>query len=130
MDFGFSAEELTFRDEVRAFVEREWGPPDPVAGRDTHDEPRERAFRAKVAEKGWFAMGWPEEYGGISFSPMEKYILSREMQRVGAPFPLYNANVLGPLIIKYGTEETKREMLPKMRRGELEFVLGFTEPET
>jgi 3-oxocholest-4-en-26-oyl-CoA dehydrogenase alpha subunit len=130
MEFGFSDEEIRFRDEVRAFVEREWGPADPVAGRDKHDDERTKAFRAKVADKGWFAMGWPEEYGGMAVSPMEKYILSHEMQRVGAPFPLYNANVLGPLIIKYGTDETKAEMLPKMRRGELEFVLGFTEPET
>ncbi len=130
MDFRFSNEELQFRDDVRAFVEREWGPADPVAGRDKHDPEREAAFRAKVADKGWFAMGWPAEYGGMPVTPMEKYILSHEMQRVGAPFPLYNANVLGPLIIKYGTEETKAEMLPKMRRGELEFVLGFTEPET
>ncbi|MEO6045341.1 MAG: acyl-CoA dehydrogenase family protein [Tepidiformaceae bacterium] len=130
MDFGFSEDEIRFRDDVRAFVEREWGPADPVAGRDKSDEERTRVFRAKVADKGWFAMGWPEEYGGVAVSPMEKYILSREMQRVGAPFPLYNANVLGPLILKYGTVETKAEMLPKMRRGDLEFVLGFTEPET
>lgn len=132
MDFSFSEDELRFRQDVRAFVEREWGPADPVAGRDRslHNEERARAFRAKVAEKGWFAMGWPAEHGGIPITPMQKYILSREMQRVGAPFPLYNANVLGPLIIKYGSDETKREMLPKMRQGELEFVLGFTEPET
>jgi alkylation response protein AidB-like acyl-CoA dehydrogenase len=132
MDFSFAEDELRFRQEVRAFVEREWGPADPVAGRDRSliNEERARAFRAKVAEKGWFAMGWPAEFGGIPITPMQKYILSREMQRAGAPFPLYNANVLGPLIIKYGTDETKREMLPKMRRGELEFVLGFTEPET
>jgi 3-oxocholest-4-en-26-oyl-CoA dehydrogenase alpha subunit len=132
MDFSFTEDELRFQREVRAFVEREWGPADPVAGRDRPraDDERTRSFRAKVAEKGWFAMGWPAEYGGVPITPMQKYILSREMQRVGAPFPLYNANVLGPLIIKYGSEETRREMLPKMRRGELEFVLGFTEPET
>ncbi len=132
MDFSFSDDELSFRREVREFVEREWGPADPVAGRDRSliDDERVSAFRAKVAEKGWFAMGWPAEHGGWPVTPMQKYILSREMQRVGAPFPLYNANVLGPLIIKYGSEESKREMLPKMRRGELEFVLGFTEPET
>ena len=130
MDYSYTEDELRFRDEVRAFIEKEWGGPDPVAGRDRPHPEREDEFRRKVAERGWYTLGWPEEYGGTSISPMEKYILSNEMNRAGAPFSLYNVNVLGPLIIKYGTEDAKAEFLPKIRRGALEFVLGFTEPET
>jgi alkylation response protein AidB-like acyl-CoA dehydrogenase len=130
MDYAYTDDEIRFRDEVRAFLAKEWGPPDPVAGRDVHDAERERAFMSKVASRGWLTMGWPEEYGGTSFSPMERYILSQEMNRAGAPFPLYNVNVLGPLLIKFASEEAKSELLPRMRAGALKFVLGYTEPET
>ena len=126
MDYSYTEDEIRFRDEVRTFLAEEWGPPDPVAGRDVHDGDRERAFMAKVANRGWMTMGWPAEYGGTSFSPMERYILSQEMNRVGAPFPLYNANVLGPLLIKFASDEAKNELLPRMRAGKLKFVLGYT----
>jgi alkylation response protein AidB-like acyl-CoA dehydrogenase len=130
MDFAYTPEELAFRDEVRSFLAREWGPPDPVAGRDRTDKERQLEFRKRVAEKGWLTMGWPAAYGGTSFSPMERYILSQEMNRVGAPFPLYIVNVLGPLIIKYGSQEMKDELLPRLKSGAIDFTLGFTEPET
>ncbi len=130
MDFSYTDEEIRFRDEIRDFLQREWGPGDPTAGRDKSDKERKREFLAKVAEKGWLTVGWPEEYGGTSFSPMERYILSQEMNRAGAPLPLYIINVIGPLIIKYGSQEVKDDILPRIRTGEIDFVLGFTEPET
>jgi 3-oxocholest-4-en-26-oyl-CoA dehydrogenase alpha subunit len=128
MDFTFTPEEQAFRARVRAFAEREWGPPSPNGGRDHPDREREAAFRRRCAEAGYITFGWPEEFGGKSAKPMEHYILSQEMNRVGAPFPLYIANVLGPLLIKYGNDQLKAELLPRIASGNINFVLGFSEP--
>ena len=128
MDFSFSPEEEAFRMKVRAFAEREWGPPNPNGGRDHPDREKEAAFRKRCAEAGYITFGWPEEFGGTSAGPMELFILSQEMNRVGAPFPLYIANVLGPLLIKYGNDELKNELLPRIASGTINFVLGFSEP--
>ena len=128
MEFSFTPEEEAFRAEVRAFAEREWGPPSPNGGRDHPDRAREAAFRLRCAEAGYITFGWPAEHGGRSAKPMEHYILSHEMNRVGAPFPLYIANVLGPLLIKYGNERLKNELLPRIASGNINFVLGFSEP--
>lgn len=128
MDFSFTPEEEAFRAKVRAFAEREWGPPSPNGGRDHPNREREAAFRRRCAEAGYITFGWPEEYGGKSAGPMEHYILSQEMNRVGAPFPLYIANVLGPLLIKHGNARLKDELLPRIASGNINFVLGFSEP--
>lgn len=131
MDYAFSEREQRFRREVRDWLAHEWGPADATAGRmPPHDRERERAFRRKVAERGWLTMGWPPEYGGADLSPTEIYILSTEMSRAGAPFPLYVSRVIGPLILKYCTSEAQAELMPRIRTGEANFVLGFTEPET
>ena len=128
MDFSFSPEEEKFRREVRQFAEREWGPPSPNGGRDHPDREREAEFRRRCAAAGYITLGWPKEYGGRSVGPMARYILCQEMNRVGAPFPLYIANVLGPLIIDYGNTQLKEELLPRIATGNINFVLGFSEP--
>ncbi|MGE5596312.1 MAG: acyl-CoA dehydrogenase family protein, partial [Hyphomicrobiales bacterium] len=130
MDFSYTPEQLAFQEEVCSFLRQEWGPEDPTAGRDKRDRAREREFRKKVAKKGWLTIGWPKEWGGTDLTLMERYILSQEMNRHGAPISLYNVIVLGPLLIKYASDEAKNEFLPKMQEGQIDFVLGFTEPET
>lgn len=130
MDFEYTPEQLRFQDEVCRFLEETWGPADPTAGRDKRDREKERAFRLEVAKRGWLTIGWPKEWGGTDLTLMERYILSQEMNRHGAPISLYNVIVLGPLLIKYASEEAKNHFLPKMQQGQVDFVLGFTEPET
>lgn len=128
MDFSFTPQEQAFRAQVRAFAEREWGPASPNGGRDHPDLERENAFRRRCAEAGYITFGWAPEYGGRAAGQMERYILSQEMNRVGAPFPLYISNVLGPLIIKHGNQQLKDELLPRIATGNINFVLGFSEP--
>ena len=129
MDFEYTESEEQFRAEVREFLEGEWPPEVQRAGRAGPEE-AER-FRHAAAERGWFSLGLPEEYGGLpAFSQMERYIVSDEASRIGAPLPPYLVSIIGPLIIKYGTDWMKYEALPKIRAGEMDFTLGFTEPET
>ena len=129
MDFGYTDSERQFRREVRAFLESEWPPEVQRAGRASAEE-AER-FRRAATQKGWFSLSLPEEYGGLpAFSQMERYIVSDEASRIGAPLPPYLVSIIGPLIIKHGSDWMKNEALPKICAGEMDFVLGFTEPET
>ena len=129
MDFGYTAREEEFRREVRAFLAEAWPEEARRAGRATPEE-AER-FRRAAAQRGWFSLGLPEEYGGLpDFTQMERYIVSDEASRAGAPLPPYLVSIMGPLIVKYGTPWMKEEVLPRIRAGDVDFVLGFTEPET
>ena len=135
MDFEFSEREQQFRGEVRAFFEEAWPEADRVHGNEDRSAPEREAaalrFREQVAQKGWFSLGLPEEYGGLpGFSQIERFIVADEASRLGAPLPPYLVSIMGPLIIQYGTPWMKQEILPRIRAGEVNFVFGFTEPET
>ncbi|MEV0084042.1 acyl-CoA dehydrogenase family protein [Saccharopolyspora sp. NPDC050642] len=90
-----------------------------------------RAFVRKLADRGWLTPHWPEEYGGGGQGAWQHFVLGEEMWKRGEPRgPQYmNVNWVGPAIIKYGTEEQKRKLLPPIARGEVFWCQGFSEPE-
>ena len=135
MDFAWSDEQDGFRAQIREFLEDAWPEEVRSADRLSRRAPEHadavKRFKDMVAARGWYSIGWPEEYGGTGdLTAVERFILSDEASRVGAPLSLYNVNIMGPLIIKHGSPWMKSELLPKIRDGEIDFVLGFTEPET
>ena len=135
MDFTWSEEQDQFRAQVREFLDDAWPAEVRSVGRRSRRAPElagaVKRFKEMVAERGWYSIGWPEEYGGTGdLTAVERFILSDEASRIGAPLSLYNVNIMGPLIIKYGSDWMKSELLPKIRDGEIDFTLGFTEPET
>ena len=109
-----------FRQETRAWLEANCPPEmrQPVldesdacwGGRNAtfKSEAQERWMRI-MAERGWTVPDWPSEYGGGGLSPAETKILKQEMARIGARNPLYSFGIsmLGPALLKYGTEEQK-----------------------
>src|SRR4051812_37176076 len=78
---------------------------------------------------GWLGVGWPKEYGGQGRSTVEQFILFDEVQRAGAPFPFVTVNTVGPTIMTFGNEEQKQRFLPGILAGEINFAIGYTEPE-
>src|SRR4051812_50003267 len=78
---------------------------------------------------GWLGVGWPKEYGGQGRSTVEQFILFDEGQRARAPFPFVTVNTLGATIMTFGNEEQKQRFLPGILPGEINFALGYTEPE-
>src|SRR2546429_528420 len=78
---------------------------------------------------GWLGIGWPKEYGGQSRSAIDQFILFDEVQRAGAPFPFVTINTVGPTIMAFGSDEQKRRFLPGILSGEINFAIGYTEPE-
>ena len=83
-----------------------------------------------MAERGWTVPDWPEAYGGGELTPEQAIALKEEMHRIGARSPLtsFGISMLGPALLKFGTEEQKRHYLPQIARGEIRWCQGYSEP--
>jgi len=130
-----------FRDDVRQWLEENcphgarnipprpentfWGGRNPVFP----SEDRKIWFE-RMAQRGWTVPTWPERYGGGGLEPSEARILAKEMKRIDAVMPLQSLGILmlGPALLKFGTEEQKLEHLPRIARGEIRWAQGYSEP--
>ncbi|MFP3879879.1 MAG: acyl-CoA dehydrogenase family protein [Dehalococcoidia bacterium] len=131
MDFGFTEEQNKFRQEVRRFLENEikkgsWEP-----ACDAWIQDFDPQFTKRVAQRGWIGLTWPKEYGGQGRSYIDRLILTEEMLRYGAPaaYHWFADRQIGGSVVTYGTEEQKRELLPKIIAGEACIGLGMSETE-
>ena len=90
----------------------------------------QRLWLKRMVEKGWTVPEWPKEYGGAGLSRDEARILQQEMRRIKAKEPLESLGIwmLGPALLQYGSEDQKREHLPKIARGEIRWAQGYSEP--
>ena len=91
-----------------------------------------KAFRRVVRQigaDGWLGVGWPREFGGQGRPATDQFVFFDEVQRAGAPFPFVTLNTVGPTIMRFGTEEQKSFFLGGILAGEINFAIGYTEPE-
>ena len=97
-----------------------------LVGRDTD----QKVWCDRMAERGWTVPTWPKEYGGGGLSKEEAKVLAQEMARISARRPLdsFGISMLGPALLKFGTEEQKKEHLPPIVRGEIRWCQGYSEP--
>jgi alkylation response protein AidB-like acyl-CoA dehydrogenase len=102
-------------------------------GRDTAPNPMvtDPVISAAIAEKGWLGFGWPTQYGGRGASLAEQVALNEETtyNRVGASKVLGAVMLLGTSIIRHGSPEQKQTFLPIIAAGEMNFCLGYSEPD-
>ena len=112
------------RQPVRSEKDVCWG------GRRAVYQPGQREWMDAMASRGWTVPDWPTQYGGGGLSPAEAKVLKEEMAAIGARNPLssFGISMLGPALLKYGTEEQKLEHLPKIARGEIRWCQGYSEP--
>jgi acyl-CoA dehydrogenase len=120
------------RSEVREFVREEI-----AAGTfDPNTTPMgnglNREFARKVGERGWIGMTWPKQFGGQERSFLERYVVTEEFRAVAAPTRVFFTadRQSGPTIIKYGNEEMKADILPRIIKGECMFCIGMSEPNS
>jgi alkylation response protein AidB-like acyl-CoA dehydrogenase len=131
----------TFRAETRAWLEANcpaemrkpvrdesdmcWGGRNAVFKNDA-----QRRWLEIMAERGWTVPDWPKDYAGGGLSPAETKVLKQEMARIGARNPLmsFGISMLGPALLKYGTEAQKKRFLPEIARGEIRWCQGYSEP--
>jgi alkylation response protein AidB-like acyl-CoA dehydrogenase len=129
MDFRLGEKSEVFRKEAREFL-REALTPELLEHCHRTGVQHDEGFAKAMRDKGWLAPGWPVEYGGQGRDPMEVLAFSEEMQRANAPtYGLGTTMMIAWVIQQVGTEEQKREILPKALAAEILIVLGFTEPE-
>lgn len=124
------AETAELRAEVRDFLAGEIarGTFDPGLG--LKQSGFDRGFSRRVGQRGWIGMTWPKRYGGQERSHLDRYVVTEEMRAASAPtWSHFVADrQSGPVIIKYGSEALKEDILPRIVRGELCFAIGMSEP--
>ena len=134
-DFGGTDLE-GFRTEVRGWVEANFpkglkNAANPMA-REERSTPSadQEAWRKAVGAKGWGTPTWPKEYGGGGLSSAEARVITSEFGRAGAYNPIGGMGIMmfGPTLLEYGTDAQKKEHIPPICRGELQWCQGFSEP--
>lgn len=100
----------------------------PLAG-PTEQKRFYRETIRRLGADGWLGVGWPTQYGGRGLTPMEQFIFFDEAAQAGIPLPLMALNTVGPTIMQFGTDEQKAYFLPKILAGEIDFAIGYSEPD-
>ena len=133
MNFEFSDEEQAFQSEVEKFLEVRRGPDvmdvNPEQLSQTVDTPPKRALMRELGERGWLGMSWPAEYGGAERPGVYDFLLTEALAREGAPQPGKGVGIVGKTLIRHGNEKLKQYFLPRIIRGEVEFAIGYSEPQ-
>ena len=131
MDLRLTAKEAAFRLEVREFF-RQALPAD-IARKCFFGQRLSRddlvCWTRILYDKGWATPAWSKDWGGTGWSPVEQYIFKEELHMAPAPEPLsFNVNMIGPVLIAFGTDAQKQKFLPRIARLDDWFCQGFSEP--
>lgn len=135
MDFSYPAEVEPFRKELRTWLSTNLTDAvraaDRQRGRDAQAFEMLRAWDATVADAGWGAVSWPQEYGGRGATVLEQLVYAEETTRARAPVPLnvIGMNNIAPAIMQYGTDAQMRQLLPRMVRADDIWCQGMSEPD-
>jgi alkylation response protein AidB-like acyl-CoA dehydrogenase len=120
------------RAEVREFLAAELAAGTFETRVDTWLSGVDPAFSRKLGERGWLGMTWPAKYGGHERSAMERYAVTEELLAAGAPVAAHwiADRQSGPNLLKFGTEQQRAAILPRIAAGECFFVIGMSEPDS
>jgi hypothetical protein len=135
VDFSYPPEVEQFRKELRAWLAANLTDEVVAAGRRRGRDPETfetlRAWDATLADAGWGAVSWPQEYGGRGAGVLEQLVYAEETIHARAPVPLnvIGMNNIAPAIMQYGTDAQKRGLLPRMVRADDIWCQGMSEPE-
>lgn len=136
MDFNYTPEEEAFRKEVERFIDENLPKGLDASGAEDAESafaklPLLFEWNQKLYEKNWIGFSWPKEVGGGGGDVMQQFILKEVMGRRKAPplgISMMGLAWVGPSLIAYGTEEQKREHIPPILRGEVQWCTGYSEP--
>ncbi|MBO6635080.1 acyl-CoA dehydrogenase family protein [Parvibaculum sp.] len=119
------------RQEIRAFLAEELKHVPKVTRAQTWSG-SDAEFSRKMGAKGWIGMTWPKKYGGHERSFFDRYVMLEEMLAAGAPVGAHwiGDRQSGPLLLRFGTEEQRQKILPRVAKGECYFCIGMSEPDS
>jgi alkylation response protein AidB-like acyl-CoA dehydrogenase len=132
MDFEFSPEQRAFAAEVERFLDDHDDPDVFDLTRENMaqivDTPKRRAFMREVGERGWLGLTWPKQYGGSEGEGVYEYLLNEALAARGGPQIGKGVGIIGKTLIKEASDFLKEEFLPKILRNDVEFAVGYSEP--
>ena len=133
MDLNYPPEAEAFRTEIRTWLAANVDAAGPEAAAMS-EEDRQRFYEnwnEALFEGGWICATWPEEYGGKGLTTMQAVVLAEEFERAAVPLraDFFGDTLVGPTILKWGTEAQKREFLPQILSGRISWCQGFSEPD-
>src|SRR5712692_7371776 len=134
MELKFGEKEESLRQEVRSFLKEHIPENETAAGlghRTDEEFEKARRFNTALAQRGWIAPAWPREYGGLGASIYEQMVFNEEFGYYGAPDTGtrgFGVGMIGPTLIIHGSEQQKREHLPRITSGEAIWCQGYSEP--
>jgi alkylation response protein AidB-like acyl-CoA dehydrogenase len=133
VDFDFAADQREFLAEVEHFLDEHDDPAVFDVTRENMaqlvDTPARRAFMREIADRGWLGITWPKEWGGQEGPGVYEYLLNEALARRGGPQIGKGVGIIGKTLLRHGNETLKREFLPKILRNEVEFAIGYSEPD-
>ena len=133
MDLSFTDEDRAFQAEVRRWIAENYTPElqakQAMSKNGYLDKDGMVEWQRKLDNRGWFVPNWPEEFGGPGLSSSERYILQMEMAAAGTPAtsPM-GISMVAPVIMAFGNDAQKAEHLPKIKRSEVWWCQGYSEP--
>ncbi|NKY47531.1 acyl-CoA dehydrogenase family protein [Nocardia cerradoensis] len=129
MYIDLTAEQHKLRDELRAYFADLVTPEEEAEMAVNRHGDAYRAVVKRMGRDGRLGVGWPKEYGGQGFGPLEQQIFYNEAVRADVPVPLVTLLTVGPALQSFGTEEQKRKFLPGILTGDIHFAIGYSEPD-
>ncbi|MFP6640117.1 MAG: acyl-CoA dehydrogenase family protein [Myxococcota bacterium] len=129
MYIDYTPEQYDLSRKLRAYFEQLMTPERREGIRSLEGGGMYREVVRQMGKDGWLGVGWPEEYGGGGLTTLEQLIFIGELRRAGAPLPFVTLSTVGPALMAHGSEEHKREFLPRILAGECHFSIGYTEPD-
>ncbi len=132
MDFEFSPEQQAFAKEVEQFLDEHDDPEVFDVTRENMaqivDTPKRRAFMRSLGERGWLGLTWPKEYGGSEGEGVYEFLLNEQLAGRGGPQIGKGVGIIGKTLIAHGSDFLKEKFLPMILRNDVEFAVGYSEP--
>ncbi|HEM46986.1 MAG TPA: acyl-CoA dehydrogenase, partial [Alphaproteobacteria bacterium] len=129
MYVDYTPDQKALRDRIRKYFAQLMTPERKAGIKNLEGGKVYRETVLQMGRDGWLGVGWPAEYGGGGLTAVEQLIFFDELRRAGAPLPFVTLNTVGPALMAHGSEEHKREFLPRILHGEVHFAIGYTEPD-
>jgi len=131
MNLSFSEEDLKFQNEVRSFIADNY--PADIKNKMDNGIPLSKedilTWQRILSKKGWFAVNWPEEYGGTGWTVTQKHIFQNELASANTPTLVpFGVSMCGPVIYSFGTQEQKDKFLPGIINNDVWWCQGYSEP--
>lgn len=130
MDTKLSPEDISFRDEVQAFLKEAFTAELALQVNNSKTfKAGQIEWQKRLAAKGWAAPGWPTEHGGAGWSVTQSFIYETERSRVGAPDVVpFGLKMVAPVIYGFGSDEQKQRFLPDILNSDIWWCQGYSEP--